>query len=48
MPDGRIPYAGRAPSASTATGFGEVHKKEQQALITQALDLSTPVIDVEI
>ncbi len=24
-----IPYAGRGPSASTATGFGSVHAQEQ-------------------
>eukprot|EP00955_Chlamydomonas_euryale_P010183 109284-Chlamydomonas_euryale.AAC.2 len=46
--DGRIPFAGRAPSASTATGFGEVHKAEQAQLIAAALDLATPVIDYEI
>ncbi len=38
--DGRIKYAGRPPSASTATGFGEVHAQEQAKLIKEALDLS--------
>lgn len=38
--DGRINYAGRPPSASTATGFGEVHAQEQARLIHEALDLS--------
>ena len=28
LPD-HIPYAGRGPSASTATGFGSVHAQEQ-------------------
>lgn len=37
---GRIAYAGRAPSASTATGFGEVHAMEQAQLVNDALDLS--------
>lgn len=38
--DGRIKYAGRPPSASTATGFGEVHAQEQAQLMSEALDLS--------
>ncbi len=37
---GRIPYAGRPPSASTATGFGSVHAQEQAKLISEALDVS--------
>eukprot|EP00878_Enallax_costatus_P004918 GHUV01005173.1.p1 GENE.GHUV01005173.1~~GHUV01005173.1.p1 ORF type:complete len:711 (+),score=203.05 GHUV01005173.1:2140-4272(+) len=37
---GRITFAGRAPSASTATGYGEVHAQEQSKLIDEALDLS--------
>lgn len=36
---GRITYAGRAASASTATGYGEVHAQEQASLIENALDL---------
>lgn len=28
LPD-HVPYAGRGPAASTATGFGSVHKQEQ-------------------
>ena len=40
VPDGRVAYAGRDPSASTATGFGEVHKREQAELIAEALDLT--------
>lgn len=35
-----IKYAGREPSASTATGFPEVHAQEQAKLLNQALDLS--------
>lgn len=35
----RVPYAGRPAMASTATGFGEVHAKEQGALIAAALHL---------
>lgn len=38
--DGCVPYAGRNPSAATATGFGEVHAQEQARLISQALDLN--------
>ena len=29
-----IPYAGRGPSASTATGFGSVHAQEQVWIVT--------------
>lgn len=36
---GRVSYAGRLPSASTATGYGEVHAQEQARLIAEALDL---------
>jgi len=36
-----LKYAGRDPSAATATGFGEVHAAEQAGLIEQALDLET-------
>lgn len=32
-------YLSRAASASTATGFGKVHAKEQAALVTQAFEL---------
>lgn len=38
--DGRIKYAGRAPSASTSTGYNAVHIQEQAQLVDQALDLS--------
>ena len=34
---GRPTYAGRAASASPATGLGSKHKSEQQALIDEAL-----------
>lgn len=34
---GRLKYSGRAQSAATATGFGEVHTQEQKQLIEQAL-----------
>lgn len=37
---GRVAYAGRPPSASTATGFGQVHAAEQAKLLGEALDLS--------
>jgi 2-oxoglutarate dehydrogenase E1 component len=36
---GRVAFAGRHPSASTATGYGEVHAQEQAKLLEQALDL---------
>lgn len=36
---GRVAYAGRDPSASTATGYGEVHAQEQALLLERALDL---------
>lgn len=32
-----IKYVGRAPSASTATGFYSVHVKEQSELVKKAL-----------
>lgn len=32
-----IKYAGRAPSAATATGFYQVHVKEQSELVQKAL-----------
>lgn len=32
-----IKYAGRAPSAATATGFYQVHVKEQTELVQKAL-----------
>lgn len=34
-----LPYAGRAASASTATGYAEVHAREQAQLVGNALDL---------
>ena len=33
----QIPYAGRAPSAATATGFAEVHAREQAQLLADAI-----------
>lgn len=36
----RLKYAGRNTSASTATGFGDVHAREQAALVAAALDVS--------
>ena len=36
----QIPYAGRGPSASTATGYPDTHKAEQQKLQKDAMDLS--------
>ena len=35
----RIEYSGRPPMASTATGFGDVHAREQSELIRKALDV---------
>lgn len=32
-----IKYVGRAPSAATATGFSEVHKKEQNEILQKAV-----------
>lgn len=32
-----IKYVGRAPSAATATGFFQVHMKEQTELVQKAL-----------
>ena len=37
---GRLLYAGRGPSAATATGFGEWHAKEMAQLLTDAMDLN--------
>lgn len=36
----QMAYAGRAPSAATATGFASVHKEEQAALVEEAMTLS--------
>ena len=33
-----ISYAGRAPSASTATGFPAAHKQEQEQVVADALE----------
>lgn len=35
---GRLPYSGRPPSASPATGFGDVHAQEQNKLLNESLD----------
>lgn len=35
----QIAYAGRGPSAATATGFASVHKEEQQRLCDEATSL---------
>lgn len=37
---GRIKYAGRGPSASTATGYAAVHAREQAELVDKALDIT--------
>eukprot|EP00892_Ulva_mutabilis_P000834 jgi/Ulvmu1/10751/UM068_0041.1 len=37
--NGRILYAGRPPSAATATGFGDVHAQEMKTLLDNAMDL---------
>lgn len=34
-----VPYSGRPPSASPATGFSDVHKKEQESLCANAMNL---------
>ncbi len=39
---GRIAYAGRAPSAATATGYHYVHLAEEASLVDQALNLENP------
>lgn len=36
---GRVPYAGRAPSAAPSTGYGDVHAQEQARLVAEAIDL---------
>ena len=33
-----VMYAGRPPSASTATGFPQVHKQEQERVVFDALE----------
>lgn len=38
--DGRIRYAGRAPSAATSTGYIAVHLREQAGLVNDALTIS--------
>jgi 2-oxoglutarate dehydrogenase E1 component len=43
-PGGHIPYAGREPSAASATGFAEVYKEEQNDLIAAALNLGDPLL----
>lgn len=35
----QIPYAGRGPSASTATGYVGTHKEEQQKVVRDAMNL---------
>jgi 2-oxoglutarate dehydrogenase E1 component len=35
-----IKYAGRPPSAATATGFGSLHAKEQKEVLQKAIDMS--------
>ena len=36
---GRLLYAGRPPSAATATGFGDVHAHEMKTVLANATDL---------
>lgn len=36
---GRVLYAGRPPSAATATGYGNWHAKEMNQLMADAMDL---------
>jgi 2-oxoglutarate dehydrogenase E1 component len=36
---GRVAFAGRDPSASPSTGYGEVHAQEQAKLLENALDM---------
>jgi 2-oxoglutarate dehydrogenase E1 component len=38
--NGRVLYAGRPPSAATATGFGDFHAREMQTLLDEAMDVS--------
>jgi len=35
-------YAGRDEAASPATGFAKRHQQQQQALVAEALGLSSP------
>ena len=35
----QVPYAGREPSAATATGYAGIHKQQQAKLVNEALDL---------
>mmetsp|Transcript_27484 Transcript_27484/g.77747 ORF Transcript_27484/g.77747 Transcript_27484/m.77747 type:complete len:243 (-) Transcript_27484:35-763(-) len=35
-----VPYAGRKPSAATATGFASLHQQEQASLINEALTVN--------
>ena len=43
--NGRLPYAGREHAASTSTGFVTVHKKEQEAIVANALNLEYSGVD---
>lgn len=36
---GRMLYAGRPPSAATATGFGDVHARQMREFLDVAMDL---------
>ena len=38
FPDQKLRYIGRGPSASPATGSPGIHKEEQAALVSEALD----------
>lgn len=38
---GPLRYFGREPAASTATGFGQVHAKEQKILVDGALGIES-------
>ena len=38
--NGRVLYAGREPSAATATGFADYHAQEMKELLDNSMDLS--------
>jgi 2-oxoglutarate dehydrogenase E1 component len=38
--NGRVLYAGRLPSAATATGFGDYHAQEMKELLDNSMNLN--------
>lgn len=39
LPDQKLEFISRKPSASPATGYNKVHKAEQEKIVTQALEV---------